>query len=211
MSSYSELYLDTAMDCLGEAFDVAINDFKLDPDTFYDMFDGCGFAERFGQGDPNLICGISGRDLAYRVVTASGLFFFQESCSMKYDKTPEYWAGWILAYFQFQTNMSFKSIHHFVSMKEIIEMYYPLHEASEEQCLDIIKEKIISKGTTAVQRYRKREGLSQSQLAKQCGINLRTIQQYEIGNRSITNASYQTVITLSKALHCEPNEISIDF
>ena len=26
---------------------------------------------------------------------------------MRFDRTPEYWAGWILAYYQWETNLSF--------------------------------------------------------------------------------------------------------
>ena len=54
----------------------------------------------------------------------------------------------------------------------------------------------------ALQQARLRAGLSQSGLAKASGINLRTLQQYEQGSRSIDGASLETLCKLAAALGC---------
>ena len=52
----------------------------------------------------------------------------------------------------------------------------------------------------ALQRIRKRAGLSQSQLAELSGVSLRMVQKYEIGDRDINNASAITVYKLAQSL-----------
>jgi transcriptional regulator with XRE-family HTH domain len=47
-------------------------------------------------------------------------------------------------------------------------------------------------------------GYSQAELAKETGIPLRTIQQYEQGQKNINKAQAEYIIKLSKALYCEP-------
>ena len=50
-------------------------------------------------------------------------------------------------------------------------------------------------------------GLSQSQLAKLTGIPVRTIQQYEQGQKDINKARAEYVITLARALYCDPQQL----
>ena len=58
-----------------------------------------------------------------------------------------------------------------------------------------------------LQAYRKALGLSQSQLAKESGINLRTLQQYEIGAKELNKASASTVLALTKTLKCDIEDL----
>lgn len=51
-----------------------------------------------------------------------------------------------------------------------------------------------------LQEIRKSAGLSQSELSKISGVNLRTIQDYEIGRRNIDSAHIDTLINLAEAL-----------
>lgn len=47
-----------------------------------------------------------------------------------YTVGPEYWAGWALAYYQWLTRRSFAFMRRKgLGIKEVIAMYYPLHEA----------------------------------------------------------------------------------
>ena len=47
----------------------------------------------------------------------------------------------------------------------------------------------------------------QSELAKASGINLRTLQQYEIGAKDISKASVSTVLALSKVLERDVRDL----
>lgn len=49
---------------------------------------------------------------------------------------------------------------------------------------------------------RNESGLSQSQLAKKSGVNVRTIQFYERNTGSIDGAKLNTLIELSNTLNC---------
>ncbi|MCR5196847.1 MAG: helix-turn-helix domain-containing protein [Pseudobutyrivibrio sp.] len=53
-----------------------------------------------------------------------------------------------------------------------------------------------------LQSYRKKLGLSQSELAKAADVNIRTLQQYESGAKDISKASVATVVSLGKVLKC---------
>lgn len=53
---------------------------------------------------------------------------------------------------------------------------------------------------TNLQEYRKMRHISQSELARQAGVNLRTLQDYEQGRKPINQAAAVTVHKIAKAL-----------
>ena len=53
---------------------------------------------------------------------------------------------------------------------------------------------------TNLQEYRKMRKISQSELAKQAGVNLRTLQDYEQGRKPLGQAAAVTVHKIAKAL-----------
>lgn len=53
-----------------------------------------------------------------------------------------------------------------------------------------------------LQEKRKDKGMSQSQLAKASGVNVRMIQYYEQGAKDIRKAQVDTVLKLANALGC---------
>lgn len=54
---------------------------------------------------------------------------------------------------------------------------------------------------------REKKGISQSQLSKASGINVRTIQHYEQGSKDINGAKLNTLISLAEALDCKIYDI----
>ena len=88
---------------------------------------------------------------------------------------------------------------------QVIGMYNPLHQAPKEKFLDvmnkIIQEEKNHKGTN-LHQLRKAAGLTQKELSELAGVNLRTLQQYEIGGKDINKASGKTINSLAQALHC---------
>ena len=73
MSAYSDLYLSDAMRNLGGMLDYAVNDCSISMRTFLEMFILSGKAELFECGNPSLISGMSGEELAIFVIQKSGL------------------------------------------------------------------------------------------------------------------------------------------
>lgn len=58
-----------------------------------------------------------------------------------------------------------------------------------------------------LKQIREAAGLSQSQLAKKSGVNVRMIQHYEQGTKDISKAAAIAVIQLSDALGVDVREI----
>ena len=98
--AYDEQYLSDAMHNLGEAFDFAWNVCRIELDTFLSMMISSGVAALFEQGTPKYVSGMSGTELAMGIMQKSGIELNNVSAQVEYDCSPEYWAGWILAYFQ---------------------------------------------------------------------------------------------------------------
>ncbi|MBP5443371.1 MAG: helix-turn-helix transcriptional regulator [Treponema sp.] len=66
----------------------------------------------------------------------------------------------------------------------------------------VIQEERNQKGTN-LHQLRKAAGLTQKELSELAGVNLRTLQQYEIGGKDINKASGKTINSLAQALHCK--------
>ena len=208
MHAYDEAYLDDARKNLGEALDYAVNACCIDPDEFWRLFLASGLAEQFGNGHPRFVSGLSGTELVMETLTKVGLDGPFPHAQTEYECTPEYWCGWILAYYQWKADLSFRNIYSFISIDDILKLYPTLHEASEEKFVDIINIIIGRKSAiTRLQQQRNICGYSQRELSEKSGVNLRTLQQYEQNAKNISKASFQTVRALAQALGCTPDDI----
>lgn len=206
--AYDNQYLDDAMKCLGEAMDYAANSCQMDMDVFLELFIGTGYAEQFAAGVPKYVSGVSGTELVMDVLTKSGTDMDFLQAQIDYDYSPQYWCGWILAYYQWYTGRSFKEIQKHITMQEIEKLYPTMHEASEKKFVDIVNGMIRKKNPpTRLQAQRKISGYSQRELAEKVGVNLRTLQQYEIRARDINKAAGATLLALSKVLGCRVEDL----
>ncbi|MCF0146453.1 MAG: helix-turn-helix transcriptional regulator [Eubacterium sp.] len=206
--TYDESYLDLAMRNLGEAFDYAVNACGLTLGRIAELFVASGYAEQFRKGNPKIVAGLSGTELVMEIILKSGLQFSFPEQQTEYDYSPEYWCGWILAYYQWKSGRSFKDILDIISIEEIYKLYGTLHEASEDRFVDAaeaIREK--KQSVTKLQRQRKLLGYTQKELAEKSGVNLRTLQQYEIGSKDLGKAAVDSVLALSSVLGCGIEDI----
>lgn len=208
MNAYDEQYLDDAMKNLGEALDYAVNSCGKTADEFADLFVASGASEHFGKGNPKYVAGKSGTELVMDIFNNLGEEIHFPEPQIEFDCSQEYWAGWILAYYQWKTGMSFRSIFDRVSMEDILKLYTTLHEASEEKFVDTLNSIIYRQNSpTKIQKQRKTYGCSQRELAEKSGVNLRTLQQYELGTKDIGKASVSAVLALANALGCKIEDI----
>lgn len=206
--AYAEEYLNDSMKNLGEAFDYAVNVCNIDIETFMGLFIASGFADMFGKGVPKVVSGLSGTELVMEVVNKAGQFYSFPKQQTEYDYSPEYWCGWILAYYQWKTGRTFKDIEVNISVTEILKMYPTLHEASEEKFVDTANAIILRRNnTTRLQRQRKQCGLTQKELAEKSGVKLRTLQQYEMKAKDINKASVSTILALASVLSCKIEDL----
>ena len=207
MNAYDEIYLDFAMKNLGEAFDYAVNACGLKINQFTSLFLTSGVADHFGKGNPKYVAGLSGTELCMEILSLSEGADFP-AFQIEYECSPEYWAGWILAYYQWESGKTFKEILNDISIEDILKLYPTLHEASEEKFVDTADIFIANKNLpTKLQRQRKIYGCSQRELSEKSGVNLRTLQQYELGSKDIKRASAETVLRLANTLGCNIEDI----
>jgi hypothetical protein len=104
------LYLDDAMKNLGDMIDYAVCHLKYDPDEFFSWFINSGIADKFGKGNPKYVVGMSGVELVDCVLKATNIACKDTQASNCDYKSKEYWAGWILAYYQWQSGKRFEDI-----------------------------------------------------------------------------------------------------
>ncbi len=64
-----------------------------------------------------------------------------------------------------------------------------------------------SEGDSKLKRIRENRGLSQTELAKQSGVNLRNIQMYEQRGNDIDKAQARTLYKLSRVLGCDIEDL----
>lgn len=198
--AYDKNYLSKAQSTLASMIDFAVYDLNIPIEKFYQNFLVSPISEQFESGEASIITGKSGVELALEVLE-------DEKLAKEYrpaaNRSPEYWTGWALAYFQWQTNLTFKQINSLIPITEILSMYNPYHEMDISQFCDKMTEIYNSrKSETNLKKYRLAAGLSQSELAKVSGVQVRTIQQYEQRVKNINAAKAESVIALSKALEC---------
>ena len=210
-TAYAEHYLDAAMDCLGEAFDCSVRYFGMSVGTFVSLFSATGFAARFAVGEPCVVAGMSGTELALEVLNAAGMgepVLPERGELVGYAPSPEYWCGWVLAYCQWKTCHTFEQVERVLPAHEALALYHPLHEASEERFVELYLDRArASAMPTALQRQRKLLGITQRELAERSGVNLRTLQQYENRSKDVNKAAGSTLLALSRVLGCRMEDI----
>lgn len=201
--AYSESYLNNAKDRLSQFFDYAINNCKFQSDWIATLFVTSGYAEQFERGNPAILAGMSGVELAKRVIDKTYANKELPSPTFSSDKSPEYWAGWALAEYQWYTGRRFKDIFEYAPLSKIIAMYPLYHEMDISQFIEAIDALYASiHRDTKLKRIRESRGLSQAELATLSGVKLRSIQMYEQKGNDIDKAQAQTLYKLSRVLGC---------
>ena len=208
--AYSELYLDDAMNNLGDMIECAVCDLGYEPDVFFGWFVSSGIASKFEKGNPKYVAGMSGFELAEAVLTATNVIFEKKVPSYLVDKGREYWAGWILAYYQWMTNQRFEDIVKCGLTVSAVFSMYILHEADESKFVEAANEIIdrnMKDRKSRLQEIRKARGFTQKQLSEASGVALRMIQLYEQKQNDISKAQVTVVLNLAKALGCDVEDL----
>lgn len=206
--AYDKVYLDKARTVLGRMLDFAVYDLKYDITGFFELFLKSGIAARFEIGDFSLLAGMSGVELAYEVLEKSGVEYKRIQPNYTVDRSEEFWTGWALAYYQWETSMRFAEIVRYVPIKDIMALYSPYHEMDIRQFVDKMNALYKAvKPETNLKHLRQKAGLSQRELAELSGVPLRTIQQYEQRQKNINKAQAEYLVMLAKGLCCQVEEL----
>ena len=206
--AYDEDYVMSAQRILGDMMDFAVNSCELDADDFFKMFLASGIAEQFENGNPAYVAGMTGCELVREVFLNSGLEEPSVPDEMYIDKSPEYWAGWSLAYYQWYTGKTFFKIYQAVSIQEILSLYLVCHETDISKFIETMNQKLQQFYIdTNLKRIRQYAGLSQSELAVKTGIPLRQIQLFEQRQQDINQTQAINLFKISKALGCRSEDL----
>ena len=209
--AYEETYLDDAMNNLGDMFDYAVNDCGYDAEEFLTHFIVSGIAAAFEKGNPKYVAGLSGPELASEVVYKTQKTRPDVEPSEDIDKSPEYWAGWILAYYQWHSSRRFNDMRkNGLDMECVLSLYPTLHEADVTKFVNVADQIIKQNGAAGVsnlQRIRKASGMTQSKLAKESGAALRMIQLHEQRGKDINKAQAGTLARIARVLGCKVEDL----
>lgn len=206
--AYSDDYLYNAQKNMGHMLDFAVNSCDIEPHKFIAMFIVSGVATQFETGNPTYLAGMNGCELVREVVKATTDREITAADNIYLDKSPEYWSGWAVCYYQWHSGRPFKNIFDAVSIDTVIGMYNTLHEADIVKFVETMDDLVFDfYKETALARQRKNIGITQADLADVSGVNIRIIQKYEQKKNDINSARGSTLLSLSRALHCSIEDL----
>lgn len=207
--AYDELYLDHARRNMGDMYDYAVGTLGFDIREFHKYFLESYISQMMETGNCTYVAGKNGCELAKLVIKdITGVYPENEDC-MYVDKSPQYWTGWALAYYQWKTNYSYSEIDKVIPITEVVGMYHIYHEMDIEMFCNEVDGRWsdLNSREKQLKRLRTYAKLSQRQLASASGVPLRQIQLFEQGQREIDRTSAETIQKLATVLGCKMEEL----
>ena len=206
--AYQEIYLSNAQAVLGDAFDYAINTCHIPGADFVKLFVASSISQRMENGEPSLLAGKSGIEIALDVVSETTGKHLDVQPEVHMGQSVEYWIGWAVAYYQWYSARRYNDIFKVLSYDDLQKMYYTLHEADITKFVDIANDKMREYfKDTNLKRIRTLYGCTQVELARLSGVTLRAIQMYEQRHKDINKASAEALYSIAKVLGCSIEDL----
>ena len=209
MRAYESFYLPEAKRHLGVCTDYLVNVCGVAADRVGDIYGESGTMRQFGRADPGVLAGLSGTELGQRL--------FRELRAGEEPpepvrggpgKSPEFWGGWALAHFQWHWCTTFRWIFERTTLSALLAKYSVYHEMDISRFLEDFMADLRAVATEPhLRRIRRAAGLSQSELARETGVNVRNIQLYEQRAQDIDRASAATLAALARRLGCSIEDL----
>lgn len=204
--AYSQHYLSKASCAVGNMLHDAVVEFGIDGEDFLERFIQSDVAGQFEGGNPKYIAGKSGLELFLEVMEKTAGEIYNVEQIESYERSSAYWAGWLLAHYQWHSDRTFKSILDTIPYNELIGLYKTLHEADIQKSYEVLDAHFVE-CESRLKTARKRCGLTQAALAKESGVPLNTIRAYERKSKDLNKAQAGSVMRLAKALKCDICEL----
>lgn len=205
--AYSQLYLSKTSRTVGNMLHDAVVEFGMDGDEFLKFFVQSGIATEIEDGNPKYIAGKSGLELFLDVMEITTGKTYDVSFITNYNRSPEYWVGWVLTHYQWYSGRTFKNILDTIPYKEFLGLYDILHEADIEKSYEVF-DAHFEQSDSNLKTVRKNCGLTQEALAKASGVSVSTIRAYEQKSKDINKAQLDIVMRLSKVLKCNITDLA---
>lgn len=206
--AYDELYLERARNVMAHMLDYAVYGLGYSLQDFFEQFLVSDVCSKFERGQASVIAGKSGTELVYEIMEREPSEEGERNEIVLMHRSPEYWLGWSLAYYQWHSNMRFSEIIRNISIEEMCNMYDKYHEMDISHFVERMDEICHeARRESRLKAYRTLIGMSQKELANKTQIPLRTIQQYEQQQKNINKAQVEYMVRLSKVLYCEPQDL----
>ena len=147
--AYDKMYLEDASDNLGFMLGYA-ESFGFDPVEVWKKFIVSKVASKIEKGDVCFISGHSALDYLLFVFENDKDRYERLSKAISQDNKKElddvcYWAGFSLAQFQYESGLSFSEIDHYLPIQDVLNLFYPLHEADVTKFFDVANSRIDQK------------------------------------------------------------------
>ena len=208
MYAYKEIYLGKAMRNIGNMFDFAINVFGIPGEDFAAMFASSEICRRIEQGEPKFLVGMCGEETALRVIEETTGIVPEADISGRYDRTPAYWCGRAVCYYQWLRMITYGDIFRICQYGEIDALYPALHEADISKFAGVMDERRSHlEVNTRLKRLRTACGYSQSELARESSVSLRSIQMYEQRRKDINKGQAAAIMNLARVLGCKCEDL----
>ena len=202
-----ETLFPDAQETLADMLDIGVNECGIEGGDLVAAFLASGIDREFERLNPVYVAGKSALDLIEILAPYLDLELDLPEAVAAVPHV-DYWVGWVLAYYQHETGTPFRRIFEAVPYEEFAAAYHPLHEADESKFIEVFEPRIRSaKSSTRLAIQRKIAFMSQVELAEASGVGLRSIQMYEQKNKNINRASAETLLRLSRALHCTMEDL----
>lgn len=140
--AYSAIYIEDAMEILAQMFDFIVYGCRESLKKYMEIFTMTDIASQFESGHPRYVAGMSGIELAFEVMDEVGDPIGIVEYTPCIERSPEYWCGGALAYYQWYSGKSFKEIIQRIPVDEMTALYSPLHEADIEKFVEVMEQRI---------------------------------------------------------------------
>lgn len=204
--AYNAIYLNKAAKTVGNMLHNAVLEFGYDGNDFLKLFIQSDIAEQVENGNPKYIAGKSGMELFVEVIERTTGKQNSSAVVETYERSDVYWAGWVLAHYQWYSGRSFRDILEMISYNELLGLYDTLHEADIQKSYEVLDAHFVY-SQSKLKSVRKRCGITQEELSELSGVSLNTIRAYERKAKDIGKAQANIVVRLAGALKCEVFDI----
>lgn len=198
--AYAKAYVGTMQTRLAHAFDYAIRQCGVPCDEFAAAFARSSCARALETGRVAEFTGKSG----YEIARTLEISFSTQRKRCEIQRSPEYWAGWALVRYQWETGRRFQHIFEKAPLSKIISMYPVYHEMDVSKFCETMNEWLAG---SRLRQAREFCHISREQLAKLSGVSVHTIRAYETGVNDIYKAEVGTLLKLARTFGCSIEDL----